>query len=404
MSDDHSAAGHRLPRPRRDHADAAGGRRGDDRAPRRRRQRQLPARLRPARPPGGRGVARDHRAGARLPARRGGVHLRRHRGRQPRAQGHLLVPARRRPAPHPHPRHRGRAPRRARPAALARRARGRRGRAAAGRPRSGRLDVDALRGVDRARPRLGRAGLGDVGQQRGRHPAADRRGRRARRRARHPGAHRRRPGGRRGAGRLRRLRRRRADPDRAQGRRAVRRRRARRTPRGRRSPRWCTAAARSATSAAAPSTPRPSPASPPPSSSPVKQQAEHAARVGALRDDLVRRVARGRPRRRTCTATPDGRPAARQRPPRLPRLRGRLAADAARRPRHRVLDRLGLLGRRAAALPRAARDGLRPTRGAGTRCGSPSATPPPQADVDAVVEAIGPVVERARAAGSARPG
>ena len=66
----------------------------------------------------------------------------------------------------------------------------------------------------------------------------------------------------------------------------------------------------------------------------------------------------------TCTARRRGsRAAARQRPPRLPRLRGRLAADAARRPRHRVLDRLRLLGRRAAALPRAARDGLR--RGAG---------------------------------------
>ena len=71
--------------------------------------------------------------------------------------------------------------------------------------RRGRLDVDALRAVRRARPRLGRPGLGDVGQQRGRHPPAGRRGRRDRRRARHPGAHRRRPGRRPGPGRLRGL-------------------------------------------------------------------------------------------------------------------------------------------------------------------------------------------------------
>ena len=94
----------------------------------------------------------------------------------------------------------------------------------------------------------------------------------------------------------------------------------------------------------------------------VKQQAEHAARVGALRDDLVRRVHRDRPRR-----TPARRrrrpgrhaPAARQRPPRLPRVRGRLPAHAARRARDRVLHRLGLLGRGPTALARAARHGLR---------------------------------------------
>ena len=51
-----------------------------------------------------------------------------------------------------------------------------------------------------------------------------------------------------------------------------------------------------------------------------------------------------------------------------------------------------------AALARAARDGLRRRTRPGTRCGSRSATPRPQADVDALVEAIGPVVERARAA------
>ena len=90
----------------------------------------------------------------------------------------------------------------------------------------------------------------------------------------------------------------------------------------------------------------------------VKHQAEHAARVGALRDDLVRRV---------LEAVPDahlhGAPARAGRLPGnahlgVPRLRGRLPAHAPRRPRHRVLDRLGLLGRRPAALARAAGHGL----------------------------------------------
>ena len=49
--------------------------------------------------------------------------------------------------------------------------------------------------------------------------------------------------------------------------------------------------------------------------------------------------------------------AARQRAPVLPRLRGRLAADAARRARHRVLHRLGVHRGRRPAQPRAARDG-----------------------------------------------
>ena len=174
-------------------------------APARRRQPELAARLRPARPPGRGGVPRDDRAGAELPARRGGVHLRRHRGGQPRAQGHPLGAAGRRPAAHPDPDHRRRAPRRARPAALAG--------ASTRAPRSsccrstqpGRLDVDALRAAIERDPDSVVADLGDVGQQRGRHAAADRRGRRDRGRARHPGAHRRRPGRRRGAGRLRRL-------------------------------------------------------------------------------------------------------------------------------------------------------------------------------------------------------
>ena len=181
MSDIHRRRS-RLPRPRRHHPDAPGGRRGDDGAPRRRRQPQLAARLRPARPPGRGGVPRDDRAGARLPARRGRLHLRRHRVRQPRAQGHLLGPARRRPAPHPHPLHRDRAPRRARPAALARRAtRAPRSSCCRSTSAAGSTSTRCAPRVERD-PGVGRAGLGDVGQQRGRHPAADRRGRRDRRR------------------------------------------------------------------------------------------------------------------------------------------------------------------------------------------------------------------------------
>ncbi len=93
----------------------------------------------------------------------------------------------------------------------------------------------------------------------------------------------------------------------------------------------------------------------------VKEQASYATRVGALRDDLVRRVIEVVPDAHVHGAAIDplgGAPPARQRPPRLPRLRGRLAPDAPRRSRHRVLHRLGLLGRRAAALARPARDGL----------------------------------------------
>ena len=101
----------------------------------------------------------------------------------------------------------------------------------------------------------------------------------------------------------------------------------------------------------------------------------------------------------TCTARrPGPQPAPRQRPPRLPRLRGRLAADAARRPRHRVLHRVRLLRRRARSPPTScsrwaattdqARHSLRFSLGHTTTPG----------DIDALVEAIGPVVERARAA------
>ena len=87
-------AGHdpaaRLPRPRRDHAHAAGRDRGHDPAPDRRGQRELAARLGARGATDRGGVARDDRGRHRRPAGRRGLHLRRHRVRQPRAQGHLL--------------------------------------------------------------------------------------------------------------------------------------------------------------------------------------------------------------------------------------------------------------------------------------------------------------------------
>ena len=254
-------------------------------------------------------------------------------------------------------------------------------------------------------PASGRPGLGDVGQQRGRHRPAGRRGRRARRtRTASPCT----PTRCRPSARCRST-----SPPRgvdaltltgAQARRPVRRRRARRAPRARRHRRCCTAAARSATSAPAPST-RPAIAG-----FAARRRARRRAPARARRPGR-RRCATTSSRRvqercptRASTATRTG---STHRLPGnahldLPRLRGRLAADAARRPRHRVLDRLGLLGRRAAGLPRAARDGLRRRAARAARCGSRSGTPRTAADVDALVEAIGPVVERARAAGAAR--
>ena len=87
-----SVTGDRLPRPRRDHADAASGHRGPDRPAGHGRQRVLAAHLRPAGPPGRRGVARAHGPGARRAAVRGRLHLRRHRVRQPRRHGHCSRP------------------------------------------------------------------------------------------------------------------------------------------------------------------------------------------------------------------------------------------------------------------------------------------------------------------------
>ncbi len=134
----------------------------------------------------------------------------------------------------------------------------------------------------------------------------------------------------------------------------------------------------------------------------VKGQQEYAARVGELRDELVARVQ---------AAVPDviyngdpERPAARQRALLLPRLRGRRPAAAPRRPGHRLLDRLGLLGRGRPALARAAGDGRRRRPGPLLAAVHASATPRPPADVDALIAALPAAVERARRAGALRSG
>ena len=91
----------------------------------------------------------------------------------------------------------------------------------------------------------------------------------------------------------------------------------------------------------------------------VEGLSANRARLAELRDRLDRRACC--PRSTTSTSTaPPGTPAAGQHPLHLPRLRRRLAADAAGRQGHRVLDRFGVHGRRGPALARAARDGRRP--------------------------------------------
>ena len=135
-----------------------------------------------------------------------------------------------------------------------------------------------------------------------------------------------------------------------------------------------TAAARSATSAPAPSTRRRSPGSPSPASSPSSASPSSRRDSVALRDRLVDGVRREVPDAHLQRRPGDGLD---HRLPgnahlELPGLRGRLAADAARRARHRVLDRIGVLRRRAAGLARAARHGLLGGVRAVARCGSRS--------------------------------
>ena len=87
----------------------------------------------------------------------------------------------------------------------------------------------------------------------------------------------------------------------------------------------------------------------------VKAQPEHAERLAAAARPVGPRGPAGGARRDR-QRTPD-RAAAGQRPPAVPRLRRRLAAHAPRRPRHRVLHRVGVLGRGRPAVPRADGDG-----------------------------------------------
>ena len=317
---------------------------------------------------------------AGLPAGRGRVHLRRHRVRQPRGQGPVLGAARRGPAPHAHPEHRRRAPRRPRPAALAGR---REGAEVELLPvdRLGRLDVEAFRAAVERDPAsvalvtvmwannevgtvqpvaevveiahahgipvhtdavqaVGQLPVDFAGVGRRRDdasPATRSAARTASARSSYAASsqltallH--------GGGQERDIRS--GTIDAAGDRRASR-------PRS------------SSRSSARPSSPT--------------RLAGAARRAGRRRRREVSRT-----RSTTATRSPARPPAAGQRPPDLPRLRGRLAADAARRPRHRVLDRVGLLRRRAPALARAAGDGLRRRGARGPRCGSPSATPPPR--------------------------
>ncbi len=87
----------------------------------------------------------------------------------------------------------------------------------------------------------------------------------------------------------------------------------------------------------------------------VEDQARRAAELLSLRDELISSVRAVVPDV-IVNGDPLG-PPARQRAPDVPRLRGRQPADAARRARHRVLDRLRVHGRCRATEPRAARDG-----------------------------------------------
>ena len=160
--------------------------------------------------------------------------------------------------------------------------------------------------------------------------------------------------------------------------------------------RCCTAAARSAASAPAPWT------------RPVSVGRAGRRLAVAARDRVrpaggpARRPDGRRPGRRPGRGAErrPGRPAARQRPLHLPRLRGRLAADPAGRPRHRVLDRIGLPAGVAQPSHVLLAMGVE-SGGPAARCASRWAAPPPMRDVRAVAEAIGPVVERARRAGAA---
>ena len=129
----------------------------------------------------------------------------------------------------------------------------------------------------------------------------------------------------------------------------------------------------------------------------VRDREQEEARIRALRDGPDRRGPRRRRRRGAARHARPGRQPARGDQSRLPGLPVRLAVDAAGRGRHRLLGRLGLLGRGAGAELRAERHGA-PTEAARSAVRfslGHSSTP---ADVQALAAALPAAVHRARAA------
>ncbi len=104
----------------------------------------------------------------------------------------------------------------------------------------------------------------------------------------------------------------------------------------------------------------------------AERQEWFAREIGALRDDLADAVVKAVPDA-ILGGDPEPGAAARQRALHVPRLRGRLAAPAARRAGHRVLHRLGVHGGRGPAEPRRPRHRHRP----GPRPGHPALLPRP---------------------------
>ena len=369
------------------------------------RQRLLAARRRAPGPSGGRGVPRERGRGLRGPPERGGVHRRgapRRTTWRSRACSGRDAPATPSP-PHRWPRA-GRASRRARPARVAGRARGGRGQLAAGGPaRPGR---PGRRRGQRSRRTPGRVALvsvmwanNEVGTVQPMAEVVD-----AGAERRRPGPHRRRAGGRAAAGRLRR--------ESALDAMTISAPQARR-PRRASGP-WCSAAGCDTRPAAArrragARRPLRNPGrpgdrrvrAPPLERAPRGLARARAARLAALRDELVRGGPRGgagrRPERRSRTR-------ARHRLPgnahfSFPGCEGDCAAACCSTP---VASRAppGRPARPGSPSPATCcwRWGPSRTRRAAP-CGSPSGGRPAGADVDALVAAIGPAVERARRAG-----
>ena len=154
----------------------------------------------PPGPPGGRGVPGADRRGVRRPAQRGRVHQRRHRGRQPGDQGPVLGPPRGRPAAAHGPDRRRSSTTRCSTRPPGWPARGRRASTGCRSTTTAWSPRRAAR-RDRAGPGRDRADQRDVGEQRGRHGAADRRAGRGRPRVPDPVPQRRGPGRRPAAGR-----------------------------------------------------------------------------------------------------------------------------------------------------------------------------------------------------------